>query len=661
MSRGHYDYRRLDSEEHAAEPEHEAVEMGNLYAPMAENELQELDHESPHTHDRWRHQKNLDRFFRRCYRYYRGKGLGCMVSASVFDFIIVLFVAFIITFLLYCVDYNALVSRIGNNNTPCPGSGSEAIPLFATDLFSADCHGPAPMSLQRLSTLPPFSIAMLSLSGLGWIFCFLTFVLGIPELVEMKIFYRDVLKISSDELQTVPWSVVLKRLIEAQRVHQLCITVRELDQLDITNLITRRTNYMIALYAKNTLPTEISVPLLGEWQFMPLLLQWNIDYVLSRCIFDGYSNVRPRVMSDDPRDHQIVASALRFHFKLLGVCCFLLAPFIFVYRVALFIFQHSDEIRNFSGRVSSRHFSPYAQWKLRDFCEVDHYFQKRLARCYTPSKEYVAMFSSEWLTIIARFLSVLLGGFFFTLIALGFVLDEGFFLAHLTPERSVTWWIGVSGVLLAVCRSLIPDENLVFDPATKMHVIALHSHYLPDGWRGREGSPAVLAEFGRLFQFRIVTFLEEVMGSLVVPYLLIFRFPRHTDNLVRFFRTHTSSQKGIGDVCTYALFGSRQTATARIAETSLDDVPDTVVDIPFQPSDSKMEHSLINFKMHNEDWKPDDASSVFLASASAAAAVASNMPLTDSVPVNEQSGLNLHNSLLQPSKPRLGTLDFSQL
>ena len=96
---------------------------------------------------------------------------------------------------------------------------------------------------------------------------------------------------------------------------------------DITNLITRRVNYMIALYAKHVLPTDIryftrpmfpvstnrvisylsdrSVPYFGEYHFLPLMLQWSIDYVLKRCIFDSFGNIRLKVLDKGKESHEV--------------------------------------------------------------------------------------------------------------------------------------------------------------------------------------------------------------------------------------------------------------------------------------------------------------------------------------------------------------------
>ena len=57
-----------------------------------------------------------------------------------------------------------------------------------------------------------------------------------------------------------------------------------------------------------------------------------------------------------------------------------------------------------------------------------------------------------------RFLVFVFGGMFVVLTVLGFIYDEDFLFAYLTPDRSVIWWTGIIGAALALSQSLIPAE-----------------------------------------------------------------------------------------------------------------------------------------------------------------------------------------------------------
>lgn len=72
------------------------------------------------------------------------------------------------------------------------------------------------------------------------------------------------------------------------------------------------------------------------------------------------------------------------------------------------------------------------------------------------------------------------------LAVLGFVFDEEFMFANLTPNRSVLWWSGILGILLAGAQSLIVDPNFILDHAELLQEVNKFTHYYPEEWKGRE-------------------------------------------------------------------------------------------------------------------------------------------------------------------------------
>lgn len=45
---------------------------------------------------------------------------------------------------------------------------------------------------------------------------------------------------------------------------------------------------------------------------------------------------------------------------------------------------------------------------------------------------------------------------------------------------------GVLGSVLTICRALIPEEHIVFNPKKDMEEIEAYTHYVPKHWQGRE-------------------------------------------------------------------------------------------------------------------------------------------------------------------------------
>ena len=60
------------------------------------------------------------------------------------------------------------------------------------------------------------------------------------------------------------WPDIQQRLIEAQRIHHICIDKSELTELDIHNRLLRFQNFEIAMVNKGILPVRLLFPFLGE-------------------------------------------------------------------------------------------------------------------------------------------------------------------------------------------------------------------------------------------------------------------------------------------------------------------------------------------------------------------------------------------------------------
>lgn len=62
---------------------------------------------------------------------------------------------------------------------------------------------------------------------------------------------------------------------------------------------------------------------------------------------------------------------------------------------------------------------------------------------------------------------------------------------EVTPHRTVLFYLGVFGSILAVARGMIPEENMVFDPEMLMTEVVQYTHYMPEEWQGQLHSKKV--------------------------------------------------------------------------------------------------------------------------------------------------------------------------
>ena len=104
---------------------------------------------------------------------------------------------------------------------------------------------------------------------------------------------------------------------------------------------------------------------------------------------------------------------------------------------------------------------------------------------------YIGQFPNEKLTIVMRFVAFIAGSFAAVLL-LATVIDPDLFLGfEVTPYRTVLFYVGVFGTVLAVARGMIPEENRVFDPELLIVDVIQHTHYMPDDWKDQLHSKKV--------------------------------------------------------------------------------------------------------------------------------------------------------------------------
>lgn len=350
-----------------------------------------------------------------------------------------------------------------------------------------------------------------------------------------------------------------------------------------------------------------------------LSARWCALQVLNRVIFDG-NHLDPAVFSEYPNEHAKLAAGLRWRFQWFGVVNVLLSPGILLIRLAYFIFHNSDSLRKSTGVLAARQWSPYACYLLRNYSEVEHVFRQRLAQTLEPSNRYVNLFVSESVTIAARFVVFVVGGFFVALTILGFIYDEDFLFANLVLGRSVIWWTGMLGLVLAASQAAIPKDDLRPDFAGTLAEVTAASGYVPDQWKGEEENLETFDEFTALFQLKGVTFLEELLSILILtPYILIFRLPHESDFIVQFFKARTYRHPHLGDFCKYACFhpantevelsqmGEGSTMGGAAAESQYwgERSHHTEGSFARESYATRLDHSIATFKRQHPNWRPE--------------------------------------------------------
>ena len=382
----------------------------------------------------------------------------------------------------------------------------------------------------------------------------------------MHDFFQHLLQIPDSEIQTVSWEEVVKRLMSLRNLNPATAaglserhrrfmgsqSKQRMDAHDIANRLMRRDNYLIALINKDILDLTLPWPFLKGRQLFSRTMEWNLSFCILDYVFDNQGQVRPHFLKDTHR--RVLSDALRRRFIIVGVMNFLFAPFIFTYFSLLYFFRYFNEYQKNPSQIGSRQYTPFAEWKFREFNELWHLFQRRMKMSYPFASHYTDQFPKDKATQVLAFVSFVSGALISVLV-LATVIDSKLSLGfEITPGGSVLFYISVLGAVWGIARGGVPEEHLVFDPDYALEKLTEYTHYMPSHWHGRLNSYEVHSEFALLYKMKIMIFFEEMLSIALTPFVLWLSLPSCSDRLIDFFREFTVHVDGVGYVCSFAVF-----------------------------------------------------------------------------------------------------------
>ncbi|KAJ7438501.1 putative transmembrane protein [Mycena latifolia] len=543
----------------------------------------------------WVNVYNLDAFLQEVYYYYQGKGIYSIALSRGLNLLTVGFVISFSTFLLGCVDY----SRIRPEKS-----------MKLSDVVVNRC----------VSSFSGFTLLFFILFIAFYVWQIVSFVLSVFRLVDMYNFYTHLLKIPDVDIQTISWPEIVRRIGSIREDNPLTAlssnmkktddtTTAKLDAHDIANRILRQENYLIALFNKDLLDLRVPLPNIlkrfiveeeGKGTMLTRALEWNLRFCLMEYLFDQHGKVRKVFLKS--KNRPVLIEGLKRRFIFMGILNAMFAPFIVLYLLMYSFFRYFEEYHKDPSTIGGRRYTSFAQWKFREFNELPHLFTRRLDESHPYANMYIGQFPNENMTLIMRFVAFVSGSFAAVLF-LATVLDPDIFVHfEITPHRTVLFYLGVFGSVLAVARGMIPEENRVFDPEFLMTQVIAYTHYMPDEWKGQLHSKRIHTEFGQLFAMKILIFVEELISVVLTPFVLWFSLPDCAPAIIDFFREFTVHVDGRGYVCSFAEFNFERHGNVKFG------APTRIHDKRMVSNEGKMEKSFLNFKAANPDWNPTDPS-----------------------------------------------------
>eukprot|EP00730_Choanoeca_flexa_P000319 TRINITY_DN10145_c0_g2_i3.p1 TRINITY_DN10145_c0_g2~~TRINITY_DN10145_c0_g2_i3.p1 ORF type:complete len:337 (+),score=44.65 TRINITY_DN10145_c0_g2_i3:154-1164(+) len=246
--------------------------------------------------------RDPDAFLKQIYEYHQQGGYWNSIFRSLFDLIGVLFIFFLLVFVFCVIDYHALARMLDMAQQDCPGTRQPATP----HLLRRDCHGNQPVNWDAIKNNVGLYFGF-ALFTFVWLFLFVQFLLRLPALGRTKRFYQQLqimiagkrVPLTDRRLQHLPWSSVVTAILDFQKQTGVISTKRKLSPWELMCIMLRHDNFMLSLYEKGLIQTDLTCPCLCfslSMRFFPHSLKMIIDYVIKAAVFDSStSNIRSKV------------------------------------------------------------------------------------------------------------------------------------------------------------------------------------------------------------------------------------------------------------------------------------------------------------------------------------------------------------------------------
>jgi len=439
--------------------------------------------------------KNDDNFYRDVYEYFYKKGITNMIISNVCEIFLIFSGILFTFFILDCLDWESLL-LCSNENHRCGD-----ISLFIKHPF------------------PNF---------VSFILYFCGFMVALDKIIELysslkqmffiKKYYEDKLKISNKELQTTRWSLVIQKIEQYSGI----------SAYDLTNKILKNENYYIAMIHNCVLNVSN--------EYYTKQLEFNIRLT----IFNDIDNID--------------ISKMKKKFRLLGILNLLFSPIIFFYLLFYFFISNIQEVYTNSKNVSSRRFRLMTKWKIKQYNELKHFFEKRINTAIPLSNFYLKQFPSPIIEILAKTITILCGICFSFNLLLS-IIDENILLYVKIFDRSLLFYTGVIGAISTFSRSLIKNpEDTVYKPTKYMKKIYKCTKYIPAKWKNKFHTYDVRNDFVKIFPYKILLLFYDLISVLTTPFILIFYLPNNSNEIFEFIKINTISVNKVGNVCRFAYF-----------------------------------------------------------------------------------------------------------
>lgn len=443
-------------------------------------------------------------FLNRIYFYFNNKGYYNILINSTVDLLVTNFLVFFLIFLMNCIKYKELFGTVENSN------------LRSFIVIENFFRG-----------LNPFFFGILILFFILDLIKIISLVDDYYVFGNIRKFYGNTLKIKDSEIEYMSWKDVLTIYQEVDKA--------EINPYYINIIITTKENYFISL-----LDQKIIKPI-----HLNSILEWNLIYSIIYSIIDSNECICGELLEDTNK----ISNTMKSKLRIIAMLNMIFMPLIIVFIIFYNLFNYGEQFYNKPNMLISKNYTKTERWKMRNYNEPIHEFDKRMKKIEELTKIYDNSFKNKLVNASLKFIIFILSAIFITLLILTIINDN--VLIHLTiiGGRHVLWFLGIIGSIIAILRTVINIKNAespydIMLKLSKLMVIDEDIIY-------NSNTRLIKKQFIKNYKFKLELILMDILFTLIMP-IQLWSISYDTYYISEYLKNITKKHSKIGYICLFS-------------------------------------------------------------------------------------------------------------
>jgi autophagy-related protein 9 len=408
----------------------------------------------------------------------------------------------------------------------------------------------------------PITISLFIISSVFALFNLLQlvqFLCALPHYLRLHNYFTSTLHITDTELAVLDW----REVIDSIQLHE---STERKPILTITQEILKMDNFICALISDPSI-LMWRLPFCQQSQQIPMtrFFFYLFKLTLSGVVLD--SNGGSLVSGVQGIRSGNAIRQLQMRSRLIGFGLAILSPFVLAFEMLYLVFHYSQAIRESPKSLSLRRWTPQATWLIREYNELPHILNARIAKSYEPANCYVDLFPSAIVQPILRMIAFFSGAILTILFIVGLITDSSYLLTvEVMNGKSLAWLISILASIYGICKVSIVADVRPFSAEECMVEIERYTHFDFRDGKNSAHSWEAFNKFTSLFQPMFFQLALELMSVVLNPLLFIVVIPMKAQSIVGFVKQHSVNVQDLGWICEFSVFDQEQANRSRPAE-----------------------------------------------------------------------------------------------